>query len=74
MRKYIFKELFCLNYTDGYPFRPFEGETIRLNTNIYAVISTASLSCLSNNFFIKIWMCLNENINVNTYSYKHAIN
>lgn len=74
MGKYIFKEFFRLNYTDGYPFLPFEGETIRLNTNFFAVISTASVSCLYNNFFIKIWICLNENINVNTDSYKHAIN
>lgn len=45
MRKSILEEWFCLHCTDEYCL-PFEGETIRLNINISALITTALLSYL----------------------------
>lgn len=46
MRKSILEEWFCLHSTDEYLGLPFEGETIRLNNNISALIIIALLSCL----------------------------
>lgn len=68
MKKSILEELFCLHCINEYPIWPVEGESVRLNTNISAVIK---------NFFIlllNLIIYINEDINVNAYSYKYAIN